>query len=98
MMPGSRETSDVRSEAVEAMAWWLIPIVATLLAVVWVSWRARPRRPVDPHESLAAHRRFTEALSPPTPSARAAESPKVTETAEVADPDAELSPQNRRSA
>ena len=26
----------------EAMAWWLIPIVATLLAVAWVTWRARP--------------------------------------------------------
>lgn len=48
------------------MAWWLIPIVATLLAVVWVTWRARPRRPADPHQTLAAHKRFTEALTPPT--------------------------------
>ena len=51
----------------QAMAWWLIPITATLLAVAWVTWSARPRRPADPHETLAAHRRFTEALSPPTP-------------------------------
>lgn len=71
------------------MAWWLIPIVATLLAVMWVSWRARPRRPVDPHHSLAAHRRFTEALSPPTP---------LPESTEAGDDDAGLSPQNRRSA
>jgi hypothetical protein len=49
----------------EAMAWWLIPITATLLAVVWVSWNSRPRRPADPHDTLAAHRRFTEALTPP---------------------------------
>jgi hypothetical protein len=47
------------------MAWWLIPIVATLLAVAWVTWRARPPRRADAHESLAAHRRFTEALSAP---------------------------------
>jgi hypothetical protein len=48
------------------MAWWLIPITATLLAVAWVSWNSRPRRPADPHDTLAAHRRFTEALTPPT--------------------------------
>jgi hypothetical protein len=47
---------------VEALAWWLIPITATLLAVVWVTWRNRPRRPADAHETLAAHRRFTAAL------------------------------------
>lgn len=48
----------------QAMVWWLIPITATLLAVAWVAWRARPKRPADPHETLAAHRRFTEALTP----------------------------------
>jgi hypothetical protein len=48
------------------MAWWLIPITATLLAIAWVSWSSRPRRPADPHHTLAAHRRFTEALTPPT--------------------------------
>jgi hypothetical protein len=47
---------------VEALAWWLIPITATLLAVIWVTWRNRPRRPADAHETLAAHRRFTAAL------------------------------------
>jgi hypothetical protein len=52
------------------MAWWLIPIVATLSAIAWVTWRARPRRPADPHDSLAAHRRFTEAMSHPAPTAK----------------------------
>lgn len=51
----------------QAMAWWLVPITATLLAIAWVTWSARPRRPADPHDTLAAHRRFTEALSPSTP-------------------------------
>ena len=69
-----------------AMAWWLIPITATLLAIVWVTWRARPRRPADPHESLAAHQRFTEAMSHPAPR------PQV--TAE----DADAPPSDRRSA
>lgn len=53
----------------DAMAWWLIPITATLLAVAWVSWNGRTRRPADPHETLAAHRRFTEALAGPLPAA-----------------------------
>ncbi|HEX5016335.1 MAG TPA: hypothetical protein VFX15_01980 [Actinomycetes bacterium] len=48
----------------QAMAWWLIPITATLLAVAWVTWTARPRKPADPHHTLAAHRRFTQALQP----------------------------------
>lgn len=51
----------------EAMLWWLIPITATLLAVAWVAWAGRTRRPADPHQTLAAHRRFTEALATPGP-------------------------------
>lgn len=77
-----REGSDVA-----AMAWWLIPIIATLSAVAWVTWRARPRRPVDPHDSLAAHRRFTEAMGHAAPAAK-----EIDDTA----PDA--SPPDRRSA
>ena len=51
------------------MLWWLIPITATLLAVAWVTWNGRTRRPADPHDTLAAHRRFTEALAAPVASA-----------------------------
>ena len=51
----------------EALAWWLIPIAATLLAVLWVTWVSRPRRPADPHDTLAAHQRFTSALQPDEP-------------------------------
>lgn len=45
-----------------AVAWWLIPIIATLLAIVWVTWINRPRKPADPHDTLAEHRRFKDAL------------------------------------
>jgi hypothetical protein len=79
---------------VQAMAWWLVPITATLLAIAWVTWSARPRRPADPHDTLAAHRRFTEALSPATP--------KDTEvglrTANEADAASSDSREHRRSA
>lgn len=72
----------------QAMAWWLIPIVATLLAVAWVTWTARPRRPADPHETLAAHKRFTEALTPPT---------DISPAGQVTDPE-DATPEQRRSA
>ncbi len=75
-----------KGETVAALAWWLIPIIATLFAVAWVTWRARPRRPADPHESLAAHRRFTEAMSLPPPRLHAP------------DEDADAPPADRRSA
>jgi hypothetical protein len=80
---------------VQAMAWWLVPITATLLAVAWVTWSARPRRPADPHDTLAAHRRFTEALSPTTPDGT------EVETRTENDPDAAASSdsrEHRRSA
>lgn len=91
----------------EAMAWWLIPIIATLLAVIWVSWSARPRRPADAHDTLAAHRRFTEALSPAEPitgpiaAAEARHTGPAHSGSGIDDPDhdgAEFEPQQRRSA
>ena len=72
----------------QAMAWWLIPIVATLLAVAWVTWRARPRRPADPHDTLAAHKRFTDALTPMT---------EIGSTRGLSEPD-DASPEEQRSA
>lgn len=49
----------------QALAWWLIPIVATLVAVGWLSFRARPRPPVDPHDSLEERARFRAAMERP---------------------------------
>jgi hypothetical protein len=44
--------------------WWAIPLIATLVAVGWLSWRSRERA-IDPHDSVAARRRFEEALAEP---------------------------------
>ena len=44
------------------LVWLLIPVGATVLAVAWVMWVNRTRRPADAHDTLAAHQRFTEAL------------------------------------
>ncbi len=46
----------------QAMAWWSVPLVAFVLAIVWVSLANRPRPPADPHDSVAEHQRFTEAM------------------------------------
>ena len=42
----------------QAIAWWIIPAVATLLAIVYVSWRARPRPPEDTHDAIQAREAF----------------------------------------
>ena len=44
------------------MAWWSVPLVAFVLAIVWVSVANRPRPPADPHDSVAEHQRFREAM------------------------------------
>jgi hypothetical protein len=47
---------------VSALAWWLVPAVATILAVLWVSWHTRTRPPQNTHDALAARERFRQAM------------------------------------
>jgi hypothetical protein len=47
------------------LAWLGVPAVATLLAIVWVNWAARPRGPVETEESLAERERFKAAFARP---------------------------------
>lgn len=59
-----------------ALLWWLIPLGATLLALVWAAWRSRPQRAVDMHTSISNQARFNAAMrrsvprGPSEPSAR----------------------------
>lgn len=48
-----------------ALAWWLIPIGATILAIAWVSWASRPKPPADVHDTLRSYERFRRALGAP---------------------------------
>lgn len=52
----------------QAIVWWSVPLVAFVLAIVWVSIANRPRPPVDPHDSVAEHERFREAMGRQTDS------------------------------
>jgi hypothetical protein len=46
----------------QAIIWWSVPLVAFVLAIAWVSVANRERPPVDPHDSVAEHQRFREAM------------------------------------
>jgi cytochrome c-type biogenesis protein CcmH/NrfF len=57
-------------------AWilWLSPVViAPLLAVVWTSWAARPRGPVQAMATVQEYDRFRAALTQPLPLPRTAD-------------------------
>jgi hypothetical protein len=50
---------------------WLSPVViAPLLAVVWMSWAARPKGPVAATETVEEYDRFKAALTSPLPHPR----------------------------
>jgi hypothetical protein len=53
---------------VSALAWWLIPIVATVLAITWAAWRARPERPIEGHDAMENLKRLQIAMERPMPS------------------------------
>lgn len=48
------------------LAWLGAPALATLIAIVWVNWAARPRGPVETEQSLAERERFKAAFARPT--------------------------------
>ncbi|HET8970128.1 MAG TPA: hypothetical protein VFN19_03635 [Candidatus Nanopelagicales bacterium] len=51
----------------DILAWLLVPIAVTVLALIWVAFRARPKRPVDAHGGMADLLRFQEAMAKPLP-------------------------------
>jgi hypothetical protein len=50
-----------------ALLWWLIPIVATALALAWAALRARPSRQPKAQVGLSDRERFREAMERPLP-------------------------------
>jgi hypothetical protein len=49
---------------VSSLVWLAIPLVALLLAVLWVIWTSRTRPRADTHETLEEHARFKAAFDP----------------------------------
>jgi hypothetical protein len=54
--------------AVSVLLWWLIPLAATMLALLFVGLRSRPSKPVDAEQGMADLERFRQAMSRPMPS------------------------------
>lgn len=50
-----------------ALLWWLIPVGATILAVAWAMYRARPERPTEAIEGMEHLRRMQMAMERPLP-------------------------------
>jgi hypothetical protein len=50
-----------------ALAWWLIPLVATVLAVAFVALRSRPAKPTTPDDGMDRMRRMQQAMERPMP-------------------------------
>jgi hypothetical protein len=51
----------------QVLAWLLIPLVATVLGVVWLVWRSREPKPADPEQGMEHLARFREAMEKPLP-------------------------------
>jgi len=51
----------------EILGWLLIPLAATVLALLWISWRHRDRKPVDPEQGMEDMARFRAAMAKPLP-------------------------------
>ena len=45
-----------------ALVWLAIPVIAVLLAILWVMWATRTRPPVDVRDSLEERERFKAAF------------------------------------
>ena len=46
----------------QALIWWTVPIGATVLAILVISFISRPKKPADPKDSVADYQRFSDAL------------------------------------
>lgn len=46
-----------------AIVWWSVPAVATLAAIAWTRWTARPRRPEGVTESVENYRKLQAAMA-----------------------------------
>ncbi|HAN71461.1 MAG TPA: hypothetical protein DCQ36_07715 [Actinobacteria bacterium] len=66
-----------------ALAWWLIPIGATVLAVTFVILRGRPQKPTTAEDSMASLRRMQQAMERPMPRDSASPPPGAADDDEV---------------
>jgi len=61
---------------VSALLWWLIPIGATVLAVLYVMYRSRPEKPIEAHDGMERLRRMQDAMQRPLPTEDGSSAPR----------------------
>lgn len=54
----------------EVLGWLLIPLVGLLVGVLWMIWRSREPKPVDPQQGMDDLARFRQAMEKPMPPLR----------------------------
>jgi hypothetical protein len=54
----------------EILGWLLIPLAATVLGLLWLTWRGRERKPVDAEQGMEDLARFRQAMEKPLPPLR----------------------------
>jgi hypothetical protein len=50
-----------------ALMWWLIPLLATVIAVSYAIYRGRPDRPMEGAEGMQTLKAFQDAMNRPLP-------------------------------
>jgi len=56
--------------------WWLIPLGATVLAVLFVMLRSRPTKPTTAEDSMERLRRMQQAMERPMPDGARIDDPR----------------------
>ena len=59
------------------IAWWGIPVAATVLAIAFVAWRGRARGPQDTNEAIESRERFRRAIEGGTPGPESSRTPSA---------------------
>jgi hypothetical protein len=54
----------------EVLGWLLIPLAGLLIGVLWMIWRGREPKPVDPQQGMDDLARFRQAMEKPLPPLR----------------------------
>lgn len=67
---GSRTVRPGYPRHVSALIWWLIPISATIIAVLWATFRSRPEKPTEAVKGMENLRRLADAMERPMPDDR----------------------------
>gem|GEM_PF-1210780 len=68
MAVANEEVSNLGGLGLSALVWWLIPIGAVSLTLLWFAWKYRPRKTPQPDEGIKRRELMREAMKRSMPS------------------------------